>query len=948
MVPDTRSSLASLPEAGAIPWRGGPPRTADERLERLERRMGAERTLLRRLASREPLEAQLAAICEDLRGIFDASGAFLFVHDKRAPDGIRFASSGLATSAVGSLRRTYLATGGVEPAAGVMRAALAATRASRGSVFVFGSRALESFDAEESRFLADLATLLAGRLEADRAAALPACPLGYEESRGDCIYQAHDLAESELRFRQLAENIREAFFLVDAAMSKVHYVSPAYEEIWGRTRESLYEDAWSFAQAIHPEDRHLVERMADNARRGEWDSEYRVVRPDGDVRWVHSRGFPIRDAKGAIYRIAGIAEDVTARREAEEALRASAERYKFLFDGHPLSMWVLDLETLRFIDVNEAACRKYGYSHDEFLSMTAADIRPEEDLERFREHLVDADPERRCFGRWRHRLRNGRVITVEVVAHYAVLDGRRTSFICPIDITERLEAEAKLEESERRLSDMLGHAQQIAMMLDTEGRITYCNDYLLRLTGWTREEVTGRSWAELFLPPELDGLKGIFGDLLANRPCAWHHENEILTRSGERRTIQWNNSVLRSAEGEVIGCASLGVDVTEPRRSEAALRESEERLRLLLDSTSEAIYGIDRRGRCTFANPACARMLGYESVDRILGRDMHALMHHSRPDGSPYPVDECRIYRVFEQGDGVHVDDEVFWRADATSFPVEYWSYPIRRDGECIGCVVAFLDITERRRAEREVRELNANLERRVTERTAELRAANEELEAFDYSVAHDLRAPLARIRGFAEALAHDEGIALSERGRDFAGRITASARRMDELVGDLLRLSMVSREALRPARVDLAAMATETLDTLRRAWPDRRVEVAMPERLEVTGDATLLRVALENLLGNAWKFTSRRDDARIELVRDGDAIVVTDNGAGFDPAHAAKLFAPFQRLHSQKEFEGTGIGLAIVQRIVHRHGGEVSAQGAIGRGASFRFTIPGLSGGSS
>jgi len=121
-----------------------------------------------------------------------------------------------------------------------------------------------------------------------------------------------------------------------------------------------------------------------------------------------------------------------------------------------------------------------------------------------------------------------------------------------------------------------------------------------------------------------------------------------------------------------------------------------------------------------------------------------------------------------------------------------------------------------------------------------------------------------------------------------------------------------------------------------------------MPERLEVTGDATLLRVALENLLGNAWKFTSRRDDARIELVRDGDAIVVTDNGAGFDPAHAAKLFAPFQRLHSQKEFEGTGIGLAIVQRIVRRHGGEVSAQGAIGRGASFRFTIPGLSGGSS
>ncbi len=801
-------SIAALAEAGAIAPRGPSPRTAQERLERLERRMGAQRALLGRLASREPLEAQLAAICEELRGIFDAGGAFVFVHDKRAPDGIRFASCGLAKTAAGSLRRTYLATGGVEPAAGVMRAALATARASRGSVFVFGRRTLESFDAEDNRFLADLAALLAGRLEAERTAALPACPLGYEESRGDCIYQAHDLAESELRFRQLAENIHEAFFLVDPAMTKVHYVSPAYEEIWGRTRESLYEDSWSFAQGIHPDDRHLVERMADNARRGQWDSEYRVARPDGSVRWVHSRGFPIRDAKGAIYRIAGIAEDVTVRREAEEALRANAERYKFLFDGHPLPMWVLDLETLRFIDVNEAACRRYGYSHDEFLAMTAADIRPEEDLGRFREHLLDGDPERRRFGRWRHKLREGRVITVEVVAHHALLEGRRISFICPIDITERVEAEAKLQESERRLSDMLGHAEQIAIMLDDDLRIIYCNDYLLRLTGWTREEAMGRDWVDMFVPPELQGIRADYSGILANEPSSWNRENQILTRSGERRTIQWNNSVLRAATGEAIGCASLGVDVTE------------------------------------------------------------------------------------------------------------------------------------RRRVEDEVRHLNADLERRVAQRTAELRTANEELTAFDYSVAHDLRAPLARMRGFADALLHDEGIAVSERGRDYAERIANSARRMDDLVGDLLRLSLVSRETLRRESIDVREMAAQVLESLQREHPERRVAIALPERLSVIADRTLLRVILENLLGNAWKFTSRNDDARIELGFERNAIHVADNGAGFDPARAAKLFTPFQRLHSQSEFEGTGIGLAIVQRIVHRHGGEVWAESAVGRGATFRFTL--------
>lgn len=767
----------------------------------------AYRRLLARLAAGQGAQPLLDGVCSDLREVLSASLVFSVVRDASAPGGMHLASAGLATEAETAIR-AYLASDGIEPPAGTIRAPIAFGEARQGTIVALAGRGRHAFAEEDAALLADVAALVGRLREGHRLGALPPCPLGYEENRQDCLYQARDLAESELRFRQLAENIREAFFLVEPDMTRVQYVSPAYEQIWGRSCESLYQSPWSFTDAIHAEDRHLIPAMREKNLRGEWDDEYRIVRPDGSVRWVRSRGFPIRDARGAISRIAGIAEDVTAQREAQQAVRATGERYRLLFEGNPLPLWVFDLDTLRFLDVNEAACARYGYSRDEFLAMNAAQIRPEEDVARLRTALRDAAPGQRRFGQWRHRLRDGRLITVEIVAHQVPFDGRRTAFICPIDVTERLEAEARLRESERRFSEMLGEAQQIAIMLDTEGTLTYCNDFFLRLTGWSRDEVIGRRWSDRFLPPELRGSAGFTG-LLDDSPSARHREHEIVTRRGERRMIEWNDSLLRSTTGEVIGRASLGVDVTE------------------------------------------------------------------------------------------------------------------------------------RRRADGEVRRLNAELERRVAERTAQLEAANGELEAFDYSVAHDLRAPLGRVRGFADALFNDASVALSERGRDYAGRIARSAARMDDLVGDLLRLSLVSRETLRRETFDLRAVAAAAFDTLRRSDPARDVQLVLPERLQATGDPRLLRIVLDNLIGNAWKFTSRREAARIEVGAEGSAIYVRDNGAGFDPARAGRLFTPFRRLHDERDFEGTGIGLAIVQRIVRRHGGEIAAEGAVGAGATFRFTLP-------
>jgi len=253
-------------------------------------------------------------------------------------------------------------------------------------------------------------------------------------------------------------------------------------------------------------------------------------------------------------------------------------------------------------------------------------------------------------------------------------------------------------------------------------------------------------------------------------------------------------------------------------------------------------------------------------------------------------------------------------------------------------------EIAERRRIEEEMTQLNIDLERRVRERTSQLEMTNSELESFCYSVSHDLRAPLRAIDGFSQALAEELPEQLSDGAQRHFDRIRAATQRMGQLIEDLLNLSKVSRGALEFREVDLSAIANQVVRDLTAQDPARKVDVSVWEGMKVNGDARLLRAAFENLLGNAWKFTGKAAAARIEIgtMREGGRSVffVRDNGAGFDMAYADKLFGAFQRLHGTTEFPGTGIGLATVQRIVHRHGGRIWADAAPGRGAVFYFTL--------
>ena len=389
------------------------------------------------------------------------------------------------------------------------------------------------------------------------------------------------------------------------------------------------------------------------------------------------------------------------------------------------------------------------------------------------------------------------------------------------------------------------------------------------------------------------------------------------------------------AVGHVVAVAR---DVTPYRQGGEALRQSEARFAKAFHGSALAktITRLSDRRLVEF-NDAWLRLIGMPR-DRVGGRSIDELGLWIDP-----AVRE-EIYRRLRAGEPVR-GEEVLMRLPSGVEVIGLMSAErIELDGEPYS-LWSFQDITDRKRAEEEIIRLNAELERRVAERTAQLAAANTELEAFCYSVSHDLRAPLRAIDGFSKALLEDCLDRLDADGQDCLKRVRAASQRMGELIDDLLTLSRVTRAEVRRTQVDLSAIAAKIVGQLRQLHPERQVEFVLTPGLSAEGDPNLLSVALENLLGNAWKYTSRRPQARIEFTAtvgdDGMTYLVRDDGAGFDPKYAGKLFQPFQRLHPPHEFDGHGIGLATVQRIVHKHGGRVWAEGAVGKGVTVYFTLP-------
>jgi PAS domain S-box-containing protein len=369
-----------------------------------------------------------------------------------------------------------------------------------------------------------------------------------------------------------------------------------------------------------------------------------------------------------------------------------------------------------------------------------------------------------------------------------------------------------------------------------------------------------------------------------------------------------------------------------------ALRESEAKYRQIVETAAEGVCAVDADGVATMVNSSLAEMVGY-APEEIVGRPVAAFMvpedwrdHEARLESRRRGISDRYERRL------MHKSGRVVWTLTSAAPMFD-------EDGRFRGSVSMVTDVTEQKRAAEEIRRLNVGLEKKVAQRTSQLQAANERLEAFSYSVSHDLRAPLRTIEGFAQLLAEHARDRVDPKEQHYLQMIQTSAGRMGQLISDLLRLSRATRAEMAMTTLDMTALTRSVFEELHEGARDRKITLVLAALPPALGDPALMRQVLVNLLSNAVKFTAGRTEALIEVAgyTDRESVVfsVKDNGAGFDMQYAGRLFGVFQRLHRVEEFDGTGIGLAIVRQIIERHGGHVGGEGAVDRGATFFFSLP-------
>jgi len=505
-----------------------------------------------------------------------------------------------------------------------------------------------------------------------------------------------------------------------------------------------------------------------------------------------------------------------------------------------------------------------------------------------------------------------------------------------------MQHDSQLQASLKEINDLKAALDEhaIVAITDPQGKITYVNDKFCAISKYSREELIGQDHRVInsgHHPKEF--IRDLWTTI--GRGRVWHGEIQNRAKDGSFYWVDTTIVPFLGQEGKPRQYVAIRADITARKLAEEKLKAStKEVLDLKAALDEHAIVAItDPRGKITFVNDRFCAISQYARTE-LLGQD------HRIINSGHHPKEFIRgLWTTISRGHVWH--GEIKNRAkDGSPYWVDTTIVPfLDAEGKPRQYIAIRADITERKKAEAAVLELNAALERRVAERTAQLETANRELEAFSYSVSHDLRAPLRAVDGFSQAVIEDFGPQLPEEGRRQLQTIRQAAQRMGALIDDLLTFSRLGRQSLAKRTVETAGLVRGALLELGSPWSDRRVEIQIGELPPSQGDPALLKQVWLNLLGNALKYTRKRDAALIEIgcvwQSEGQAFYVRDNGTGFDMQYVGKLFGVFQRLHRMEDYEGTGVGLATVQRIIQRHGGRVWAEATIDRGATFYFTLP-------
>jgi PAS domain S-box-containing protein len=761
------------------------------------------------------------------------------------------------------------------------------------------------------------------------------------------------LRKSEERYRRLVELCPDALMVLNDGA--IVFVNTAGQKLLGATdAEQLM--GRPFLDFVAPDARDSVtHQLEDAVGRGSgspWNPtdnhfvEETVLRPDGTEVSVELSATRLTYEDEPAIQV--ILHDISGQKAAAEALRESEARKTAILETSLDAIVSIDHKGI-VREWNSAAQRIFGYRREEALGKRLENlIVPPNLTEKYLPGLADylMTGAASLIGRPVEVLakrQTGEQFPIELAL--TQVPGREpalyTAFIR--DITERKQYEEALRRSEARKAAVLETALDAIISMDQDGKVIEWNPAAERIFGYSRELAMGRDMADLIVPKSTNEppRKGLARFLQSGRGRMLGNRTEVMALRANGAEFPVELTVTKIAGDGPLVYTSFVRDITERRRTEEALRKSEERFRLLVEGVEDyAIYMLDTHGRVTTWNAGAERIMGFRAQE-IIGRRFHRF--YTPDDVERKKADQALAVATAE---GRFQDERWQVRKDGTQYWASFVITALRDEGgKLTGYSTIARDITKRKQAEDEIRRLNTELERRVQERTAELQAAYQEMEAFSYSISHDLRAPLIHIAGFVEMLKSDLGPQLDEKSRRHLQTICDSTESMGRMIADLLTFSRIGRAEMHKVRFNLTDTIKDARRDLQAQVQNRKITWIIPELPEVHADPFLLRQAMFNLLSNALKFTRRREEARIEITvetTDKEYIfAVRDNGAGFDMKYASKLFGVFQRLHSAGEFEGTGIGLANVRRIIGRHGGRTWAEGTVDAGATFYFSLP-------
>lgn len=709
----------------------------------------------------------------------------------------------------------------------------------------------------------------------------------------------------------------------------------------------------------------------------------------GDEVWVEIDLVPLSEAVGGVTNWVSVERDITHRKLAESALIESEQRYAALFEMAPVPMWVYDLATTRFLAVNRVAVETYGYAAAEFLSMTVFDIRPESEHECLRQQL--SNPSRQKAA-WRHRRKDGSLFAVESVSQPIQYAGQPARFVVVMDKTAQEKAEKDVQDYLFTLQRAADAAQAITWHKTLEGTMQEIAEQARGVIGAHLAVVSvsengsrfhtlhAQSLSEKYAAYQglmgLSDASGIYAMVCENNRSVritqtelaahphWHgldsnaDQHPVLrgclavpligpsgknigllqlsdkydgdfTKQDEYVVLELSHLASAAIENsrllEEVVQLNAGLEQKVAERTLALVRQ-EALFRALAEQAPQTVWTANHDGGATYFNRAWFELMGGELKD-WLGYQWFAAIH---PDDV---ADIKANWKIAKDNHSFYSGIRRVLSKDGSYHTMAYRASPVFDDlGEVAFWVGIDADITEIKSIE------------------AALRLSNQELEAFSYSVSHDLRSPLNTVDGFSRLLAKQLAPVLADdsglKVKHYLSRIQAGVAQMGQLIEDLLSLSQVARAQLRTEPVDLSIMARNLMDEWQTTQPERRVAVTIENNLQAQADGRLVKVMMQNLLSNAWKFTSQKELAQISVGQKSDAagqslFFICDNGAGFDMAYSDKLFHPFQRLHAASDFPGTGIGLATVSRIVKRHGGDIWAESAPGCGTTIFFTLP-------